>query len=261
MKIVNKSLDKTADISSAKGTAFSEFWKLVLAAIVLLAGVFIGLGPVVDLAVTKIPARTEAKWFKTIQIPAKSPKESKYRERLENAGSILKQLAKNPRVPPLPYRVVLMKNEDPNAFAFPGGTIGLTTGLLDNLAEEIAIAFVIGHELGHFHHRDHLKGMGRAIGYTVLTAAIFSGSIGADSFGSIINLVLQRRYSQDREKKADRFGLELVNSEYGRTKGTRRLFEVLRESENMPQWAYMFATHPSPAERIQSLERYAKKLP
>ena len=128
------------------------------------------------------------------------------------------------------------------------------------LSDEIEIAFVLGHEIGHFYHRDHLRGMGRTIGFTILKSAIFGSSMGSGSFGSIMNLVIQRQYSQECENKADRFGLELIHSIYGRVDGSQHLFEILKEQEKLPGWAYMLATHPAPEERIRDLEVALAKL-
>ena len=172
---------------------------------------------------------------------------------------ILELLKSDESVPPLPYELVLIKEKNPNAFAFPGGKIGLTTGLLDLLNDEIEMAFVLGHELGHFSNRDHLKGLGRAVGFGLAAAIIFKSEYGANSFGDMINFVLLRTYSQDREEKADRFGLELVYSKYGSINGTDHLFNILKEKDKLPSWAYMFSTHPSPQKRILGLQKLLSK--
>jgi len=73
----------------------------------------------------------------------------------------------------------------------------------------------------------------------------------------MIEFVFQRGYSQEREKGADRFGLELVYSKYGKVDGVDRLFQILLDEHTLPGWAYMFSTHPSPRERINDLKSYA----
>jgi len=128
------------------------------------------------------------------------------------------------------------------------------------LKEDIEIAFVIGHELGHFYHRDHLRGFGRAVGFSILMAALFGSGGGAESFGNIIHFVLERTYSQDREHRADQYGINLVYRVYGKVDGTDRLFKILSKNEKLPGWAYMLSTHPSPGSRIQDLEKYALEL-
>lgn len=260
MKIINRQPRKTADVSSARGSSFREFWKLVLSAIGLLAGLYFLVGAAVDQIVARVSYETEARIFQAFQPEPSEPSTEKDRERLAQARKILDRFVVDPRVPPLPYALILVENEAPNAFAFPGGTIGITTGLLEILTEKIEIAFVIGHELGHFYNRDHLQGLGRAAGFGILMAILFDKGSGAGLFGNIVNVVFQRTYSQKREIEADRFGLELVYGAYGKVDGTDRLFSLLLENKDLPEWAYMFATHPSPKVRIINLEKSAEVL-
>ncbi|MGD9189561.1 MAG: M48 family metallopeptidase [Desulfobacteraceae bacterium] len=260
MKIINRQPRKTADVSSARRSSLNEFWKLALSAVVLLVALYFLIGVAVDQVVARVSYETEAKIFQAFQPEQSEPSSEEERQRLAQARTILEKFRADPKVPPLPYSLVLVENEMPNAFAFPGGTVGVTTGLLEMLTEEIEVAFVIGHELGHFYNRDHLQGLGRAAGFGLVTAILFDMGSGAESFGNIVNFVFQRSYSQEREIEADRFGLELVYGAYGKVEGTDRLFSLLLEEKDLPQWAYMFATHPSPKERIANLEKIAKEL-
>lgn len=260
MKIINRQPHKTADVSSARGSSFREFWQLVLAAIVLLVVLYFLIGAAVDQIVARVSYETEARIFQAFQPEPSEPSSEEDRRRLAQARAILEKYTADPRVPPLPYSLILVENEKPNAFAFPGGTIGVTTGLFEMLTGEIEVAFVIGHELGHFYNRDHLQGLGRAAGLGIAMAILFDMESGGESIVNIVNFVFQRTYSQKREIEADRFGLELVYGAYGRVEGTDRLFRLLLEKKDLPQWAYMFATHPSPRERIINLEKCSQNL-
>ena len=233
---------------------------MVISTLVLLIALYFLIGITVDLFVSGISFETETRIFKNFQPGGNQDKNAPYKEAFDKAESILEKLKGRPSVPPLPYRIMLMEHEDPNAFAFPGGTIGVTTGLLAALDEDIEIAYVLGHELGHFHNRDHLQGMGRAIGLRIIMAMVFSSGAGAESFGNMMEFVFNRGYSQDRENKADRFGLELVYAIYGKTEGVDHLFRILQEKDRLPKWAYMFSTHPSPQKRIDNLKAYALHL-
>jgi Zn-dependent protease with chaperone function len=129
---------------------------------------------------------------------------------------------------------------------------------MEVLEEDLEVAFVLGHELGHFHSRDHLQGLGRAIGFRIIMAVVFGS--GSESFGYMIESVFQRGYSQESEKAADRFGLELVYRAYGKMEGVDRLFQIILDENKIPEWAYMFSTHPSPARRIENLKAYSEVL-
>jgi Zn-dependent protease with chaperone function len=260
MRILFRQPRHTADISSAQGSAFSELWKLILSAVVLLVGLYFLWGVFVDAVVAGISFETEAKIFKYFEPHRPQITDPAALNRLKTAEAILKKLQSGHGVPQLPYRLVLVDQSVPNAFAIPGGSIGVTRGLLDVLTDDIEIAFVIGHELGHFKNRDHLQGLGRAAGYSLMMAVLFDVGPGSESFGDIVNFVMERSYSQEREKKADRFGLELVYAAFGRVQGTERLFKLLLDDHSLPNWAYMFSTHPSPKSRILALKSYGDQL-
>lgn len=258
MKIVNRQPEKTADVSSARGTAGKELGRLIIMAALFLMGLYYSVGWLTDLAVSRISFETEAKLFQAFTLPGDDKAEQN--NRLDPFRPILAKLTAGDEVPPLPYRLILMENDQPNALAFPGGTIALTTGLLDLLTEEIEMAFVLAHELGHYHHRDHLEGIGRALGFQTLLTLILGSTMGAESLGNAIGFAAQRQYSQDREQQADQYGLTLVFRVYGRTQGVDRLFQIIKEKDELPGWAYMFSTHPSPEKRIKALAEYAAKL-
>ena len=261
MKLVNKRPVKTADISSARGSAFGEFWKLVISAVLVIVALYFLTGLAVDLIVSRISIETECKLFKNNNLDKLGKiinADGEYS--MKTAHGILEKLKSSPDVPSIDYRLVLIKDENPNAFAIPGGVIGLTSGLLEVLDDEIELAFVIGHELGHFHNRDHLSGLGRAVGFSVIMAILFESGPGIESFADIITYTAQRQYSRDREEKADQYAIQLVYKTFGKIEGTDRLFQILNEEHKIPDWAYMFATHPSPEKRIKNLKEYCEGL-
>ena len=108
-----------------------------------------------------------------VSLAAEARSQTRIRHARLSSGS-----SQDPAVPKLPYRLILIENPKPNAFAFPGGTIGLTSGLIDSLDDPEALKFVLGHELGHFHERGHLRGLGRAIGSAVVFSILFGGDMG-----------------------------------------------------------------------------------
>jgi len=62
------------------------------------------------------------------------------------------------------------------------------------------------------------------------------------------------------EERADAYGVALVFRIYGQTEGVDRLFQLLDDEDRVPDWGYMFATHPSPRRRVQELKAHAEKL-
>jgi Zn-dependent protease with chaperone function len=258
VKITPRQPQQTADISAGRGTAGRELALLAGSAFLLLAGLYFAIGWVVDAAVTWISYEREAKLLgKADFVPdGRTPKPGLE----ERPRKVLEKLIQDPAVPPLPYSIKVIEMPEPNVFAFPGGTIGVTTGLLDQFKEEVELGFVIGHELGHFKNRDHLRSLGRAVGMGVVTAVVFGGEMGDVTVTRLIPYVLERRYSRQQEDLADRFGVQLVRRVYGRSDGIDKLFQILKKESAIPGWAYMFSTHPAPESRIDALREYARQL-
>jgi Zn-dependent protease with chaperone function len=235
-----------------------ELGRLLFLVTVLAVALYFAVGLVVDAVVHGISFETEAKLFGA-GCPdnlGETPGDGKF----GRVKAVLETLAEDDAVPPLPFRLVVIPREQVNAFAFPGGTIGLTTAIMAELEKDIEFAFVLGHEIGHFRNRDHLRGLGRAIGVSVVYTVLFGGEMGTGSLKHIFQYVLHRAYSRAQENKADRFAVDLVFRVYGRTDGIDKLFKILQGKKDLPKWAYMFATHPSPSERIEKLKQYADEI-
>lgn len=258
MNIVNRQPVETADASSNRGQMWSELRKLTLYAALLVVGVYFSIGLAVDLIVPSISPEREVALFSRWKHGGDLTPEQT--ARLQPAQEILDRLIQDPAVPKLPYRLTLLEHQKPNAFAFPGGAIGLTSGLLNTLDNPLALTFVLGHELGHFQQRDHLRGMGRIIGGGVAFSILFGGEMGNQQFANTFTHILNRSYSRDQEEGADRFGLGLVFRLNGETEGCDQLFRVLQETDEIPEWAYMLSTHPAPEQRIELLQVESERL-
>lgn len=155
------------------------------------------------------------------------------------------------------FRIAVSDDEVPNALAVPGGLIVVTTGLLDGVESENELAFVLGHELGHFRNRDHLRGVGRGIAFSLLFAAVASREGGSDLGLAIADLTL-RGFSRDQENDADQFGLYLMQAEYGHVAESWRFFERARELEGGPGRLQSYlSTHPDSGDRIERILDYA----
>lgn len=262
MKFVPRDMGEAAEASAGEGSQMRELVKLTLWALGLIIALYLIVGLVVDAVVLGISPQTEARLFQGFTSAFNTmPASPDTDEDLARLQAILDRLKIHPEVPAIEYTLFLLPDDSPNAFAVPGGGIGVTQGLLDLLEEDASLAFVLGHELGHFKQRDHLRGMGRGIGISICYALVFGGSSGGDMIaGNAVNFMNQH-YSRTQEEGADRFGVQLVHAAYGHTEGVEVLFEKLLEMNDLPKWAYMFATHPDSASRIRNMQDYAATLP
>ncbi len=257
MKFVPRDLGDLADNSSGGGTRGMRKEALALAGLVLvtLFALFFGIGLAVDLMVAGISPQREAELFGSLDLDIEEVTvvPEAFEERWQRVETLLQQLITYDQVPALPYRLHFVDTPEPNAFAYPGGTIGVTRGLLESLSGDMAIAFVLAHELGHFAHRDHLRGIGRQLGFRLSVQIIFGGSM--DALVDRGQDLLLLGYSRNQESRADRFALECIDAIYGEREGIDQLFQQLEEADTLPDWAYMFSTHPNPEERLKKLRQ------
>lgn len=151
------------------------------------------------------------------------------------------------------FSVQIAEIPEVNAVALPGWRIVVFRGLLDKVGSENELAMVLAHELGHFAHRDHLRGLGRGLGITVLSLVLFGpDSSVSDAAGKLL-LNAGSHYSREQETAADRFGLELLVARYGHAGGATDFFRRFDEHDGS-RIPYLLASHPHPGDRIEELE-------
>lgn len=258
MKFVPKKLLTTKDISAGEGGQVRELLKLAALALSIIGAIYLLVGVFVDVVVMNISVAQEKKMFggitsfggeagkKTIQVAPRLKK-------------ILARLIAVKGVPPLDYKLTIIHDPKPNAFALPGGLIVVTSGLQKELTKDIPLAFVLGHELGHFKNRDHLRGLGRAMGYAVCKAFIFGNNSSGNLLAGNSLALLSRRYSRGQEAAADRFGVTLVYRAFGKTAGVTRLFELLVKKGGQNGFT-LLSSHPAPEDRIAKLKTWVAEL-
>jgi predicted Zn-dependent protease len=118
--------------------------------------------------------------------------------------------------------VTLVESRALNAFAVPGGVIGLNAGMLAFAKEEAALVSVLAHELGHLSQRHYSRGQSRAEQTQIpAMAAMLAGMLIAAGGGGDAGIGLamgsqaafiqdQLAYSRRFEQEADRIGLEAM---------------------------------------------------
>ena len=161
---------------------------------------------------------------------------------------------------PLPYTITVhVKPSDAvNAAALPGGHMVVFTGLLSEMRSENELAFVMAHELGHFAHRDHLRGLGRAL--VLMTASTML--LGADnSVNSMIGqgmVLTELSFSRRQETRADEFALETLFCRYGHVADATSFFSKIPEDGDPGRFGHYFASHPENRRRIDHLNELAQ---
>lgn len=161
---------------------------------------------------------------------------------------------------PKEWEVVVFRDDTPNAFALPGGKIGVHTGMLPVARTSSQLAAVIGHEVGHViarHGSERLseqfatQGGLLAIQTVLQTRGNNYGNImAALGLGAQFGLLLP--HSRTQEQEADLIGLDLMAKAGFNPQGAIELWHNM-ESSSTGQPPEFLSTHPSHGTRIRSL--------
>lgn len=160
--------------------------------------------------------------------------------------------------------------EDPtaNAFALPGGKIGVHTGLLDVARSPAQLAAVLGHEVGHVLARHSNERVSQT---TVVQSgmAIAQVLVGADTpakqqlFGAL-GLGLQygvlMPFSRTQESEADEIGIELMARAGFDPRESALLWQNMSRASAGQAPPEFLSTHPSHATRIRRLQELVPKM-
>ncbi len=229
----------------------------MLGVIAIAAASVAAIGVIVDFVAPRIPPEYEVRWFSGWFDT--DPQSAAPEPRVEALSDVLDRISAHWPDSAYSFRVRIWDEPEPNALALPGGTIVVTTGLLDAITSENELAFVLGHELGHFHNRDHLRGLGRGIGFSLVLFAIgIGGGGGAAQLAAVSGQLTQRGFDRGQESAADEFGLGLVVAEYGHTAGAADLFEHLGKPGETSTLNSYLSTHPLHTDRVDRLRAAAR---
>ncbi|MEW6165069.1 MAG: M48 family metalloprotease [Pseudomonadota bacterium] len=161
-----------------------------------------------------------------------------------------------------------------NAFALPGGYIGVHSGLVLSARSESELAGVLAHEVSHV-TQSHLarmfgrQGESQLVSLLSLAVAVLAArsnpdvAVGAAMAGQAAGIQQQLNYSRDFEREADRFGLELMERAGFDTRGMASFFERMLQfgrlyENNAPGY---LRTHPLTTERISDMENRIAQRP
>ena len=157
------------------------------------------------------------------------------------------------------WEVTLFDSEQANAFALPGGKMGVYTGLLDITENQDQLATVIAHEVAHVMANHSNERMSTEFA-TVLGLGALQVAAGDDperqrlmaalGVGAQIGIILP--YSRIHESEADEIGLGLMADSGFDPRASIRLWENMRAAGGDAPPEFL-STHPSRNTRISDL--------
>ena len=165
------------------------------------------------------------------------------------------------------WQVMLIQDATVNAFALPGGFMGVQTGLVGVVSSRDELASVLAHEMSHITQRHIARMMAQQSRMTpVMVAGMLLGALAASKnpaaaqalmMGSSAAVIQsQLNFSRDMEREADRTGMGLMPPAGYSQAGFVSMFEKLQQANRMNDngsWPYL-RTHPLTTERIADMQ-------
>jgi predicted Zn-dependent protease len=167
------------------------------------------------------------------------------------------------------WEFVVFESDQINAFALPGGKVGVYTGLLKLAQSDDELACVMGHEIAHVSSRHGAERTSQTMligGIGVIGAIAMEAKdvdpgkrnavLAAYGLGSTLGYILP--YSRTHETEADSIGLRFAaGAGYDPRAAAKfwvRMSEAHKNSAKPPEW---LSTHPADQTRIKNLQELA----
>ena len=184
------------------------------------------------------------------------------------------KLVENSPEPSLDFEFFAINDYSVNAFAMPGGFVGVNAGLLLTTQSESELASVLSHEISHVtqHHLARMIAGQQGDGLVSLAAiaiAILAARTNPQAAEAAIVSVQagaiqkQLNFTRTYEEEADRIGLQLLQKSGFNTRAMPEFLERLQKStrlldSNAPNY---MRTHPITSDRIAEIENRVQKQP
>ncbi|MDG1062681.1 MAG: M48 family metalloprotease [SAR86 cluster bacterium] len=184
---------------------------------------------------------------------------------------LIYRLSETSQVKDRDFTVILIDEKSLNAFAAPGGVIGVNGGLFLNAGNEAQLSSVLSHELAHLSQRHFARNVLRGrdtnlasslVMVSAIALAIISNNPTAFITGPAALAQQQLRYSRIFEREADRYGFNnLIAAGYDPA-GMGQMFENMAKirklaGDNPPEF---LLTHPVTSSRVSDAFNAADQI-
>ncbi|MFQ5579141.1 MAG: M48 family metalloprotease [Nitrospiria bacterium] len=168
---------------------------------------------------------------------------------------------------PSDYHFLIVKQNQANAFAIPGGYIFIFDGLLSKLGSVDALAGVLAHEIAHITRNHHFKDAKKEGAINLATMAAVIGAVLAgkgEEAASVIapaaNITLKLGFSRKNEEEADFFAIKYLQKTGYNPVGLSDFFKTLafyKRFAGAPIPAYL-STHPGVEGRRAKVDAFLR---
>ncbi|MEX0694255.1 MAG: M48 family metallopeptidase [Rhodospirillales bacterium] len=159
-----------------------------------------------------------------------------------------------------------------NASMYPNGMMSILSGFLLRTQNEAQLVAVLGHEAGHYIRRHSIQRMEDMIAkqdFSVIFSFVSAG-LGVPVMSDILQVAMLSSlyaYGRDNEREADLIGINLMHKHGYDAREAAKIWELLlreedpdRDLNEVSTSTSFSSSHPSSAERMQTLRQIALKL-
>ena len=171
--------------------------------------------------------------------------------------------------------VFAVRDPSINAFALPGGYIGVHSGLVVGAQSESELASVLAHEIGHVMQRHIARGIAQQSQGTGIMVASLIGALlaalagqgdlamGVATFGQAAAIDRQLGFSRGAEQEADRAGLQMMRQAGFDPQGMLAMFRRLMNASRLNEGTGggYASTHPLSIQRLSDIENRIEGQP
>lgn len=209
-------------------------------------------------------------WLRMFRSQVRTSSDALLQQYVENS---LKSLAEYSPLEDKNLDVVVVNNETMNAFAVPGGVVGVHTGLFLFAENEDQFSSVLAHELAHLSQRHYARSLEAQRNSTIPTLAgmlgalVLAATAGGDAGLAAMTatqaaaLDNQLRFSRQNEQEADRVGIETLAKAGMDPQAAGEMFEqMLKATRYYRRPPEFLLTHPVTEKRIADAKLRANRM-
>ncbi len=210
-------------------------------------------------------------FFRSLHQQVSINQDSEIQQYIQNIGE---KLVSNSDAPAYPFHFFVVMENAINAFAGPGGYIGVNSGLIVMTEAESELASVMAHEIAHVTQRHLYRSYESSSRLSIPMMAATLGAIllgtqsGAAGQAAIMaiqagSVQFQLNFTREHEEEADRVGMQTLSKSVFDPRSMPTFFERLQQStryvgQNVPEF---LRTHPVTASRISDSRGRADHYP
>ena len=183
---------------------------------------------------------------------------------------LLYRLSEHSEVKDRRFEFIVLQDKSINAFAAPGGIIGINLGMFLNTKKEGELASVMCHELAHLSQRHYARSQNRSSPLANALMVLGSIAVAAASRNPEAILIapaamqqMSINFTRSNEKEADRVGFNNLVKAGFNPNDMSAMFQRMQDkyqNEDSEEFSYLM-THPLPSERLTDMRIRAENLP